>query len=234
MLRPGKRYTIPSFAPPLRRSRTEKKIPRIVWQTNYTNRVTLPIYVNWLFNRVMAPTFEFRYCSDEDCLTFIKDNFSSEIYDLYSRVQIGAARADLWRILVLLTHGGVYLDIDAALSWSPEAFLHADQDELFVRAKDGKLTNYFLASSPGNKIFKVIADRIIENIANGSISSVYDMTGPTVVDDIAGTASVQIELHRYVARQGQFTAKRFQYPDNMKGYWALEELKKSVVRKADS
>jgi len=229
LIRPAKRYTIPAIAAPLVRSTSTKKIPRTFWQTNYTNKVTLSIYVNYLFNRLMAPTFEFRFCCDDDCDNFIKENFSPEIYDCYSRLQIGAAKADLWRILVLLAHGGVYMDIDAALSWSPEAFLSEHQTELFLRVKEGTLTNYFLASAPGNPIFKKIADRIIENIAADSITSVYHMTGPTVVDTIAGTASVQVVSHELVGRQGQFTRKSFQYPDNKKGYWVLEQTRNRIV-----
>ncbi|WP_354037796.1 glycosyltransferase [Bradyrhizobium sp. S3.2.6] len=38
------------------------------------------------------------------------------IYQCYSRLQIGAARADLWRVLVLLHEGGIYVDIDATFS----------------------------------------------------------------------------------------------------------------------
>jgi mannosyltransferase OCH1-like enzyme len=230
-LRPSKRYTIPSVSAPRARAKSSKKIPRIVWLTNYTNQVTLSIYVNYLFNRWIAPTFEFRFCSDEDCAKFIKEHFSAEIYDCYSRLQIGAAKADLWRVLVLYIHGGIYLDIDAAFSWSPESLLGPTQDELFIRAKDGKLTNYFLASAPENPIFKNIADQIVKNIAGGTITSVYDMTGPTVVDTIAGAASVQVQPHKLVCRQGQFTNKLFQYPDNKTGYWAKEELQTHIVKK---
>jgi mannosyltransferase OCH1-like enzyme len=228
-LRPGKRYTIPAVAAPLVQAGTPKRIPRIIWQTNYTNKTTLSVYVNYLFNRMMAPTFEFRLCRDADCDTFIKENFPSEIYEAYSRLQIGAARADLWRVLVLYIHGGIYMDIDAALSWCPDAILN--QAELFIRAKDGKLTNYFLACAPGHPILKDIANKIIENITDGSIASVYDMTGPTVVDAVASSAPVRIEPHSLVCRQGQFTKKYFQYPDGV-GYWAKEQTKRHIVGKA--
>lgn len=230
-LRPGKRYTIPAVATPLVRSTAPKQIPRIVWLTNYTNKVTLSIYVNYLFNRLMAPTFEFRFCGDEDCDRFVRENCSSKIHDAYSRLRIGAAKADLWRVLVLIVNGGIYMDIDATLSWSPESFLSVDQRELFIRAKDGRLTNYFLASAPSNKTLKDISSKILENITADSIASVYDMTGPTVVDTIAGMAPVEIEAHEVVCRQGQFTKKRFQYPDGI-GYWAEQQRQGPIVSTA--
>src|SRR5262249_45029089 len=117
-------------------------------------------------------------------------------------------------------------------SWSPEAFLRADQTELFIRANTGELTNYFLASAPGNPILKEIADKIVQNIAADTLTSVYDMTGPTVVDAVASGAPVCIEAHEIVCRQGQFTSKSFQYPGNRRGYWALEQSRKPIVKPA--
>lgn len=123
----------------------------------------------------------------------------------------------------------VYLDIDAAFSWSPEYLLSADQSELFVRAKDGKLTNYFLAAEAPHPVLAAVAAKIEENIALGTMTSVYDMTGPTVVDVVAGSSPVRIEPFRSVCRQGQFTKKSFQYPERLKGYWAQEEKQRPIV-----
>jgi mannosyltransferase OCH1-like enzyme len=229
-MRPRKRYRIPAISAPRRQSKTAKKIPRIFWQTNHSADVTLSVYVNYLFNRFLTPTFEHRFVSDDDCQKFIRENCSSDIYDCYSRLQIGAAKADLWRVLVLLHEGGIYLDIDAAFSWWPESFLAPDQSELFLRDGDGRLTNYFLAASPGSKVLASIRDQVALNIRSNSLKSVFDMTGPTVVDAIAGCASVEIEQSKLVCRQGQFTKKRFQYPDNLKGYWAREQEKKSILK----
>lgn len=57
------------------------------------------------------------------------------------------------------------------------------------------------------------------------------MTGPTVVDFVAGNSSVRIEPSKSVCRQGQLTKKSFQYPDDMRGYWAFEEQKRPIVRR---
>jgi mannosyltransferase OCH1-like enzyme len=228
-LRPLKRYRIPAHSPPLLRSRAPRRIPRIVWLTNYTSDVTLAVYLNYLFNRTIAPTHEFRFCDDAACEALIRSRYP-ELVETYLSLQIGAAKADLWRVLVLLTHGGLYLDIDAALSWPPEYLLGADQSELFVRTKDGRLTNYFLAAEPAHPVFAEVACKIVDNITSNTIASVYDMTGPTVVDLVAGRLSVRAEPFGTVCRQGQFTKKSFQYPDALKGYWAREEEKRPIVR----
>jgi mannosyltransferase OCH1-like enzyme len=230
LLRPAKRYRIPDVWPPLLRTSNAKKIPRIVWQTNYTKEVTLSVYVNYLFNRFIAPTYEFRFYGDSECEEFVKASQPSEMFEAYSRLQIGAAKADLWRVLVLLTHGGVYLDADAAFCWPPEFLLRPDQTELFILEKDRKLTNYFLAAAPNHPVLAAIAYKIVQNIQANSLQSVYDMTGPTVVDEVARSASVEIELSRSVCRQGQFTKKVFQYPDKLKGYWGKEQAERPIVR----
>ena len=108
-------------------------IPRILWQTNFTDRVTLPVYLNYLFNRLMAPTFIYQFMITEEREKFILKNYPGRIYDAYSRIQIGAAQADFWRILVLQKYGGVYMDIDAHLVWPLERILKPEQEELFLQ-----------------------------------------------------------------------------------------------------
>lgn len=44
---PKKRFTLPEHAAPWWKGQQfEGSIPRIIWQTNFTNRVTLPVYLN--------------------------------------------------------------------------------------------------------------------------------------------------------------------------------------------
>lgn len=72
---PNKRFTLPEHAAPWLKSRQfGGDIPRIIWQTNFTNKVTLPVYLNYLFNRLMAPGFEYRFMITEARGEFIKAN----------------------------------------------------------------------------------------------------------------------------------------------------------------
>ncbi len=230
-LMPHARFKMPPVSPPLWRSSRPQAVARTLWQTNYTDTVTLPVYVNYLWNRLMAPTHEHRYCNDDVCAEFIRTHFPGAIHEAYSRLQIGAARADFWRVLVLLKEGGVYMDIDAALCWSPESLFADGRTELLIRNDDGRITNYFMASAAGNPLMQEIADRILLNIQENKLASVYDMTGPTVVDVVAGGRDgVAVERSKLVCRQGQFTSKRFQYPDKLRGYWVKEQQEKSILK----
>ena len=73
---PAKRFTLPERAGPWLSSKQESSVPRIIWQTNFTNRVTLPVYLNYLFNRLMAPRFEYRFMITQARHDFIEKNFS--------------------------------------------------------------------------------------------------------------------------------------------------------------
>jgi mannosyltransferase OCH1-like enzyme len=227
---PSTRFIIPNVSPPKITSSKEKLIPRIVWQTNYTNEVVLAIYLNYLWNRFLTPTFEYRFFTDKDCLEFVEKHFPSETLDCYSRLQIGAAKADVWRVLALIKEGGVYLDIDATLLWPPEKFLLAGQKELFIQARNGTLTNYFMAAAPGNSILSAVSERIQANIAQNTLRNVFEMTGPAVLETIGNDKEVQVEESRLVCRQGVFTNKYLQYPNETGGYWAQEQIEKNIVK----
>lgn len=102
---PNKRFTLPDHAKPIFSSNKQFAIPQTLWQTNYTNRVTLAVYINYLFNRLLSYNYDYRFMTTEDRSDFIKSNFSPEIFKSYSKIQIGAAQVDFWRLLVLYKQG---------------------------------------------------------------------------------------------------------------------------------
>ena len=228
-LRPAARFRLPRLSGALGTSSPQKLIPRLVWTTNYTNEVTLPVYANYLWNRAMSSSYKYRFCDDNDCAIFIKNNFPTDVFEAFNSLQIGAAKADLWRILVLQKHGGVYIDIDAAFCWPLERMISNDQTELFVQLKDGSFTNHFIAACPNHPLIIEMADRILANIKENSLKSVFDMTGPTVVNDVVKGKPVAIGANRYVARQALITTKKHQYPDKLNGYWVKEQQERPIV-----
>ncbi|MFM9268951.1 glycosyltransferase family 32 protein [Halomonas elongata] len=230
---PDKRFTLPSHAAPLIRPRRPSAIPRTLWQTNFTDRVTLPVYLNYLCNRLMAPTFEYRFVSTQGRADFIEANYPAEVSRCYARLQIGAAQADFWRVLVLHAHGGVYMDIDAHLIWPLERILGTEREALFVRSRKGGLTNYFIASRPGLAEIQAVCEAIGNNIAENRQCGVFDMTGPGVFDEVIDANSVESESYRFLCLQGSFTNERFQYVDKPQGKWTQEQKSIGVLRRED-
>lgn len=216
---PKKRFIIPKQSAPLRAPKKETKIPKIIWQTNYTNRVSLPVYCNYLFNRMISPDFEYRYVSTEDRLTFIKENTPPEVSEAYERLNDGAAQADLWRMITLHHHGGVYMDIDAHAVWPLSEMIEANAEEVFLLNKE-HYTNYFIASAPQNRFLKKTINNIVQNIQSKKISGgVYDLTGPTVFNDAIGDEPVNYRYYKITCIQGSFTNEHFQYIDKPRGKW---------------
>ena len=228
---PKKRFVIPGHANPLWRGRIPTTIPRTIWQTNFTNTVTLPVYLNYLFNRLMAPTFEHRFMVTAERAEFIQTHYPPEIFKTYSRIQIGAAQADFWRVLVLQKYGGVYMDIDAHLIWPLEKILPPDQEELYILIKTEELSNYFIASKPQNPNLGRVIAQIQENIATESSKNTYELTGPGVFTKLLKPLGVPTRYYLYTCNQGNFTNEYFQYIDKPQGKWTKEQKTVDVIRK---
>ena len=217
---PNKRFTIKRHAKPLFTSKSESRIARTVWLTNYTDRVALPVYLNYLFNRLLSPSHEFRFMSDEQIQTYIHENFDAPIAQAYMKLNDGAAKADLWRLLVLNHLGGVYMDIDAHLVWPLGRIIGNSNREFYITIRNGHYTNYFFASSPNNPYLSKAIEMILDNInANTGDKGVYALTGPDVLNKAIDGATVPYEIYRYVSVQGSFTNEHFQYIDKKHGKW---------------
>lgn len=225
------RFSLPAMARAFRPTQKPSVIPHIVWQTNYTDQVTLPVYLNYLFNRLMAPSFEYRFMITEARASFIRDNYPEEIFENYSKLQIGAAQADFWRLLVLQKHGGVYLDIDAHVVWPLAWIVKPEYEELFVTTKGGEISNYFIASKPDNPHLARMIEVVLNNIKEHRIKNVYELTGPGVFNRVLDIGAVNTRYYRYTCNQGNFTNEYFQYLDKPQGKWTKEQQKIDIVRK---
>lgn len=226
---PKKRFIIPLHSKPLIDSKQQSIIPKILWQTNYSNRVALPVYVNYLFNRLMSLDWEYRYVSTEDRLDYIRTNASERYVRAFERLTDGASQADFWRLFVLNTIGGVYMDIDAHAVWPLSKIIAPEDKELFLMTKHN-YSNYFMAIAPNNPVISKTLEMIVENIEQNNIGrGVYELTGPRVLNRAIGDTPVKHRHNRYTCIQGSFTNEYFQYIDKPRGKWThakKEELLK--------
>lgn len=226
---PKKRFTLPEYAAPWLAPKHDAIVPRTIWQTNFTNKVTLPVYLNYLFNRLMAPRFEYRFMITDARKAFIAEHYNNEINQQYDRLQIGAAQADFWRLLVLQKHGGVYLDIDAHAIWPLASVVPSDVEELYVTTRRGELSNYFIASKPNNPNLAILIEQISVNIEQNQLTNVFDITGPGVFIQWLSQDKVPTVSYRHACNQGSFTNEHFQYIDKKAGKWTREQKTVAVV-----
>ena len=232
---PRKRFTLPKEAGPLWRGQhPEGGIPRIIWQTNFTDQCTLPVYLNYLFNRLISPTYSYRFHITADRHAYIAEHYGEDVLSLYERLQIGAAQADLWRVLMLYREGGVYLDIDAHVVRPLERILRPEDTEAYVLTRRGDVSNYFFASRAGNPNLKAIMELILHNIGNPQGNNVFDITGPGTFNRVLDLSQVKLCYYKHTCAQGTFTNEYFQYIDKKEGKWTKQQDTVSVVRRDES
>ena len=205
-------------------------VSKIIWQTNYTNKVSLPIKAAWCWNRLLSRSYQYFFHSTEDRLAFVEQNFPGKPTELYNRLTIGAAQADLWRLMVLYKHGGVYMDIDSHLVWPLNRFIEDGTSEIFLRYKSKDATNYFIASAPSNPNIKALLVEVLYRIENSQSNNVYEITGPSVFQDILANKSHTWRLAQHTCLQGNFSNKFFQYLDKPQGCWTQEQKLRRVIQ----
>ena len=220
---PKLRFTIPEESPSIIYSKTESLIPKSIWQTNFTNKVTLPVYINYLYNRLMSLDYDYHYVSTEARQEFMKEHAPKEVFEAFEQLTDGAAQADLWRIFVLNYYGGVYMDIDAHAVWPLSKMIKPTDKEVILLNKE-HYTNYFIATQKDNPILKKNIDIIVENIQEKRIDrGVYELTGPGTLNVAIGDTEVNHRYYRITCVQGSFTNEHFQYMDKPRGKWTYAE-----------
>lgn len=229
---PKLRFEIPKISKAKKISKNNYLVPKIIWQTNYSNIVTFPVYINYLFNRLMSLDWEYRYVSTEDRLEYIKTNAPKNYVEAFEQLTDGAAQADFWRLFVLKNIGGVYMDIDAHVVLPLSILIKPEDKELFIKSKL-RYNNYFIATIPNNIHIIKSLELVVDNIENRRIEGgVYRLTGPMVLNNAIGDEIINYKLYKYVCIQGSFTNEYFQYMDKPRGKWThakREDLLKKAI-----
>ena len=89
------------------------RIPKVIYQTFKTSKV--PLITKWHIWRMKKrnPEYAYQFYDDAMIEDFIQNSFEKDVFELYKKINIGAAKADFFRYAILYKKGGVYLDIDS-------------------------------------------------------------------------------------------------------------------------
>ena len=134
----------------------------------------------------LNPDYQFRYYDDRSMLKWITENCDRSNREVFLKINpnYGAARADLFRYLILNHIGGVYLDIKSSctvpfnkLIYPTDRFItsHWMRDDGLVDSTFGihlellknKLVEYqqwFVIAQPDNPVLTEVIDRVISNL----------------------------------------------------------------------
>lgn len=195
-------------ARPWRESPETTRIPRILHQTFPSAAV--PEHLAESIERLRArnPGWSYRLYDDADIERFIDAEFGAEMLAVYRSIAApyGAARADLFRYLVIYRCGGVYLDIKSTADrpldeviGTNDAFIvtqwdnEADQEHAgwglrraVAHVPGGEFEQWFIAAAPGHPFLAAVIDKVVARIRDyrplrdGVGIRVVDLTGPVV------------------------------------------------------
>jgi len=93
------------------------RIPNVVYQTWKIPRLPSLHALGVKRFRKLNPDYGFSFFDDKAMDDYMTGNYAGHpILDVYKAIWVPAMRADIWRYCVLFREGGIYCDIDSALS----------------------------------------------------------------------------------------------------------------------
>ena len=154
------------------------------------------------------PEWDYTCLSDSDCETFLKENYSGDVYNAYQRLnpEYGAARADLVRYCLMHRFGGIYLDIKSTSKVPLRSLIRPDDEYilgqwdneaneqhagwgLHQQVRDitgGEYQQWFIICKPRHSFLNAVITAVISNILQFPRRSKYthgrmgvlELTGP--------------------------------------------------------
>lgn len=199
-------------------------IPRLIHQT-YPHQNLPELFKSNIEEMCRQnPSWAHNFYNDSDVEVFIRQEFGEDILSYYLRIDpnYGAARADLFRYLVIYKFGGVYLDIKSRFLRPIDDVLVADEQFVVSRWKNGKgekhegyglhpevvnypggeLQQWHIIAASGHMFLRTVILSVLKGIDNyspwntgvGRIG-VLRLTGP-----IAYTAAITPIINQYNCR----------------------------------
>ena len=84
------------------------KINKTIYMT-YKKNIPDKVKNRWIENN---NDYKIDFSLDKDCLEFLETNFNKNVSNLFSNINRGMYKADLWRLCKLYINSGVYADVD--------------------------------------------------------------------------------------------------------------------------
>ena len=158
-----------------------ERIPRILHQTFRSRELNREVSANIEEMKARNPGWDYRFYDDADVRKYILDNYGPQFMAYFDALnpRYGAARADLFRYLLMYKEGGVYLDLKSRASrpldevlqptdryllsqWSTiAAHMHRDLRDI----PGGEYQQWFIAAAPGHPYLKTVIEAVLHNIA---------------------------------------------------------------------
>ena len=172
---------------------TQTRIPKIIHQTHKLPFNELPPRMQTAIDswRRMNPGYKHIYYSDEDMNNICMSSQFPHASDAYAKLHTmypnkGAMRADLFRLLIMYTIGGVYVDVDATPIHQLRKILKDDDEFVSGIGARRDLHQWIIIARPQHQFIKAALEAVIRSVLTGSPDSrvanygVEGLTGPPI------------------------------------------------------
>lgn len=175
------KYNIPGNEP----FTHQGKIPRLIfqsWKSNAFNERLCNLILDW---SIRNPEYDYFLFDDKAVDNFIRLEYGPEIFSSYACVKVGAAKCDVWRLLVIYSFGGVYFDADVKPLSSFKDWNWGEERDV-VTAKScttakrhlpiGCAHQWGLIYAPRHRVIYDAITETITNLAARTADNVYDIS----------------------------------------------------------
>lgn len=135
------------------------------------------------------PLWDHRLYDDEDAEKFVMDHYGKDLFKVYSMISphYGAARADLFRYMLLYKLGGVYLDLKSSFTRPIDDVLSGDEAYILSKWRNGageiheswglhgdhdfpggEFQQWHIIAARGHPFLRAVIDRVVRNILSYS------------------------------------------------------------------
>jgi mannosyltransferase OCH1-like enzyme len=168
-------------------------IPNVVYQTWKTKKLPGQVQAQIDIMKSLNPEYTFNLFDDTEMNSWMEENVPADVLSAYKSLQVGAAKADLWRYCILFKMGGIYLDIDSIILSPIHLFVESTDQAVISRESNvGCFLQWLLAFQKGHPILETAIEIATQNILNKSSTNVAILTGPHVF-----TQAVNKIMHPY-------------------------------------
>jgi hypothetical protein len=156
-------------------------IPKVVYYTHENIEKVKKFEDQLKYSMSNNENYKFIFYSDDDRKKFIKEEFP-EFYYFYERINkgYGAAKADIFRVLILYKYGGIYIDCKTQIENMDELFLKYPNKNLYTCSfkKDDKFLNicniitqtkyhnFFIATKKKGQVISAIKDEMFYRLSS--------------------------------------------------------------------
>jgi hypothetical protein len=182
-------------------------IPKKIYLCYKTKNIPSYIIDNW---KKLNNDYEIQIYDNNDCIDFLKNNYTDEFVDIFNFIKDGPIKADFWRVCILYLYGGVYSDIDVKLIVPIKSFLEKDVSYLTCTSFNVNSSNpHFIVTCPKHPLLFLCIETYLQMYRN---NYEYKYWSYSIVDIMA--INIKKIFGRYINSEGiyyDFQNNKYQF-----------------------